>query len=234
MKDRTKVLSVYFGFCGLLALFFIFTAGGSASDSQQSKEDAALAALTGGGVPRTQSHQEGGSVFDSEFWRAGEPDKPIEDKAEAARSSGDGDNEILEPANANNPVNPQTGQPFSDAVMEQFDTLRQRFPGNSIIPKRMTAEEKQAEDAQRQQVYALQSTIVQGKATPDQVTQYYDFQAKPIKDRLELLEYVLKEQGDRMSPEIKEQYEKILDMNKRQLSSFEESRRRAISGGGAP
>src|SRR5687767_1767865 len=139
MKERKKVFIYYYGFCAILAFYFIFSAGGGgggSSDEEMSKEDKALAALMGGGGGRRPAaRHEGDSIFDSDFFKAGEPTNPIEEKAEASGPQGDGNNEILEPANPNNPVNPQTGQPFSDTVMEQFDTLRKRFPGNSIIPR---------------------------------------------------------------------------------------------------
>jgi len=233
-KRQKKVYVIYFGFCGALTVLFLLSAGGGGSSGSSSRDDesAAAVALLGGGTSSRQNlTHEDKSIFDSSFWNAGVPEGGIEDTPESPGKN-DADPELLEPANPNNPVNPQTGQPFSDAVMQQFDELRKRFPNNEIIPKRRSPEEKAAEEKARQDLYAVQSLVVQGKATREQITQYYDFQAKPIKDRLELLDYVLKEQGDNMSAEIKDQYEKILEMNRKQLAAFEESKQRALGGGG--
>ncbi|MBI3396764.1 MAG: hypothetical protein HY042_13080, partial [Spirochaetia bacterium] len=214
---------------------FLFSSGSSDSKQKAKNQDAALAALFGGGggagggsSGRSRSSDE--SLSSSDFWKAGVPDKPIQDKDEPGKKNGD-EPELLDPVSAGNPINPQTGQPYPDSVMKQFDDLRKKFPGNDIIPRRKSPEETKKEETDRQNVFAVQSLVAQGRASQAQIDQFYDYQTKPIKDRLELLDYVLKEQGSSMAPDVKEQYDKILQMNKQQLTALDEARKRAASGG---
>lgn len=181
-------------------------------------------ALLGGGSVKPRPEQE--SLFQSEFWRQGVSDKPIADDSPGPGKRGD-EPDLLEPASEGNPVNPETGRPYSDQVMEQFSELRKKFPTNSIIPRRRSPEDVRKEEAERAEIYGMQSRIFQNKASSDEIDKFYDFQAKGIRDRLELLEYVLAEQSASMSPDIKKKYDQIVSMNKNQLQSFEEARKRA-------
>jgi hypothetical protein len=180
-------------------------------------------ALFGGNPAKARPEQE--SLFQSEFWRQGVSDKPIADDGPGAKRGDEPD--LLEPTSEGNPVNPETGRPYSDQVMEQFSELRKKFPNNSIIPRRRSPEDVRKEEADRAEIYGMQTRIFQNKASPEEIDRFYDFQAKGIQDRLELLEYVLAEQSATMSPDIKKKYDQIVSMNKNQLQSFEEARKRA-------
>lgn len=195
--------------------------------SQDQKESAGVMALLGGGAPQRQRAEQG-SLFQSDFWRQGVSDKPIADDGPGSAKNGD-EPDLLEPASEGNPVNPETGRPYSDQVMEQFSELRKKFPNNSIIPRRRSPEDVRKEEQDRAEVYGLQNRIFQNKATEQEIDRFYDFQAKGIRDRLELLEYVLAEQASSMSPDIKQKYDQIVSMNRNQLQSFEEARKRAKS-----
>jgi hypothetical protein len=221
---------VTYGVFGLICATTVIlsspTGKGRSAASESGGSDGALAALFGGSsrapAPRERS------IFESDFWRTGVSDKPIPDEpGRPPRKEGEPD--LLEPTSSGNPINPETNQPYSDAVMEQFSELRKKFPNNSIIPHRKTDQETRAEEQERVTTFALQSKVFQGQASGEEIDKFYDYQSKGIKDRLELLDYVLQEQGNAMSPEIKSQYEKILTMNKNQMQSIEEARTRAKS-----
>lgn len=197
---------------------------GSRSSAAAAESNGALAAaLLGGSNARSKPQQR--SLFESDFWKTGVSDKPIADDGRPGRR--EGEPELLEPTSAGNPVNPETNQPFSDAVMEQFSELRKKFPNNSIIPRRRSDDDIKAEEKQRQEVFALQTKVFQNQATKEDIDTFYDYQSKGIRDRLELLDYVVKESGSEMSPEIKAKYDQILQMNRNQLQGFEEARKRA-------
>ncbi len=225
--------TVYFIFFGLIVLiggYFLFSSPGSSREGQKkNSEQAALASLFGGGGGNTGRSSSGdGGITGSDFWKAGVPDKPITDKDDVGGKKNSDEPELLDPVSAGNPINPQTGQPYPDSVMKQFDDLRKKFPDNDIIPKRKSPEDAKKEEEGRQKMFGVQTLVASGKASRDQVEQFYDFQAKPVRDRLQLLEYVMKEQGSAMSADVKEQYDKILQMNKNQLNAFEEQKKKAL------
>lgn len=182
----------------------------------------------GGRVSGSGSSEDAQSVFESQFFLGGVPSKPIEDESKL-RKSGDGEEpDILDPADKDNPINPQTGRPYPNSVMGQFSKLREKFPNNSIIPRKKSPEDQAREAEERKQMFGLQTLVAQGQASPEQITQYYDMRGRDVRDRIELLDYVLQSYGPKMSDQIKEQYAKILDMNKKTLESYNSMRDQAI------
>ncbi len=242
MNNNGIVYVIYLALCGIMAVYFVST-GGTKSQAASGSDADELALLFGGGLgghggagdAHAAPSQNNGSLFDSGFWNVGAPEGDFEDmEIPGGRTTEDGEEPaILEPANPNNPVNPMTGQPYPNRVMKVFDKLREKFPNNSMIPQQKTPEQKLAEDHERREVFELQSLIAQGKAEEAQVNRFYDFQTKQYHDRKELVEYVLAEKADAMSPEIKQQYEKILDMTNRQLNAFEQQKTQALQRIGA-
>ncbi len=234
MKTNGIVYLTYLALCGALAIYFMSTGGVESSSSDADDLAALLSGQTdqiggGGGGTRTAIPEtDSGSLFDSDFWQVGAAEGPIVDEPLEALPE-DGEPRILEPANPNNPTNPMTGEVYPDRVMKVFDGLRKRFPNNSMIPKRETPEEKAAVAAERNRIFGLQSLIAQGKATEEQVSTFYEYQMKQYKDRAQLVDYVLTEKSATMSPQIKEQYQKIQTMTNTQLESFEKQRQQALA-----
>lgn len=218
-------ITLFVFFCLALFVAVMAVPGRGAKRGASSEEGGGVLALFGGGPP-AKPRAEQGSLFQSDFWRQGVSDKPIADDPAGPGKRGD-EPDLLEPTSDGNPVNPETGRPYSDQVMEQFADLRKKFPNNSIIPRRRSPDDVRKEEAERAEVYGLQSRIFQNQASSQEIDTFYDFQAKGIKDRLELLEYVLAEQSGTMSADIKAKYDQIVSMNKNQLQSFEEARKRA-------
>lgn len=233
-------MMIYLGICITVGGAAFFTRPTSAS-SNADDGDALMMALGGGGNsrrgPREPADRRSGEntfMGDANFANSGVGAKNLdEEEADSVQNPGDEDEpEILEPVNPNNPINPSSGSKFTDSQMAMFGKLRKKFPGNSLIPSLKTPDEKQAEVDNRREMFAMQSLIAQGNATSEDVTKYYDFQMKTYKDRSELLTHVFKTRGDKMSDEIKEQYEKVNKINAKQLKLLEEQRQRALSRNG--
>ena len=231
MGSDRKPYIIYGVICLLVAVYFITT--GDVPEAARGGKSTALAggvkdggAGSGGAAGRGDDAQ---SVFESQFFLGGVPSKPIEDESKL-RQSGEGGDEpdILDPADKDNPVNPQTGRPYPNSVMGQFSKLREKFPNNSIIPKKKTPEDKARETEERKQMFGLQTLVAQGQATPEQITQYYDMRGRDIKDRIELLDYVLQSYGPKMSEQVKDQYTKILDSQRKTIESYNSLRDQAI------
>jgi hypothetical protein len=223
---------VYLLFAAALAAVVFYFLVSVPSREEREANNEALGALFGGGggvqgAPSQRGQGEGeGSMFESNFWGAGVPDTAI---ADSVRIGDEGEPEILEKASEGNPLNPQTGQPFTDDVMAQFDRLRQKFPDNRIIPRRLSAEERHAEENQQGRLADIQQKMSGNNASPEEITEYYDFQAKMTNDRLALIDYVLQEQGESMSEEVRKQYEEVRSFNQKQIEMYNEAKQRAIS-----
>ncbi len=231
-RDR-KPYIIYGAICFVIAVGFL----GTADVSESARGGGRVAAASGGGSSGGGGQPSGGgnaadaqSVFESSFFLGGVPNKPIEDENRLRKQSQDsGDEpEILDPADKDNPVNPQTGKPYTNSVMEQFSKLREKFPNNSVIPKKSSPEDKAREAEERKQMFGLQSLVAQGKADPEQITRYYEMRSKDIRDRIELLDYVMQSYGPKMSEQVKDQYTKILDLNKKTLETYYQQRDQAI------
>jgi hypothetical protein len=220
--DKKKVLIGLSIFLTFVLLYFLFDSSSNKSDSE--KEKKALAALMGGGGKN--SGDKTGSIFGSNFWEAGVPDKAI-DTSNVEKAGND--TGILDPASEGNPLNPQTGQAYPDSVMNQFTSLREKFPQNKLIPRRLTAEQKAEENVQKQVIAEIQGKVALGKASTDEVNKFYDYQSKSIDDRLELLNYILENQGASMDSDIKAKFTNILDLNKKQKEANEAARAQALN-----
>lgn len=235
MNPKLVKPALIFGGVILVSIYFMFSSGEPENDSgdTSNSDDQALSALFGGGSGSSESggsvgggmEGESKSIFESGFWESGVPENVSEDMSPETEED---DNGILEPVSEGNPINPQTGTPYTDAVMKQFDSLRKKFPGNSIIPKRLSPEEKAEEDNIKNKISEIQRKLSQREASEDDINFYYDRQSKQVNDRLELLSYVLEKQGDKMSDEIQSKYKEVLAMNKKQVERNEEARKQAL------
>lgn len=209
----------------LIVLFLIFYTKPSVQEKEQNNDKKALALLFGGDSSISDSKQfkksKPKSLYDTDFWNSGIKNTPIEDQPKNEQEE---EPEILEKVSEGNPINPQTGLPYTDEQMEQFDKLREKFPNNSLIPKRKTQEEKKAEEEYQRKMFEIQSKISSKKATQEEIEMYYEYQKKPIIDRLELLEYVLQELKEDLPEDLTKQYEQVLKMNKEQLKNLEEQK----------
>lgn len=211
----------------IFAAIIVWTAPDDTRPGEVDSEKEAVVAIFGGGSSRRSSGADApASVFDSKFWETGVGKSAIPD--ESGPAPPEEEPEILEKASEGNPINPQTGLPYTDEQMSQFDTLRKRFPGNSIIPQRITPERQQQLEEERRRIVEIQQRITARKASVDDITTFYDFQMKGLKDRVELLEYVLEKMGDEMDDDMKSKYSAVLEGNKKQIQNLEEQKKKAI------
>ena len=132
MKSSRSVYIIYFAFCGLITLYFFMSQGSpesvnAAANKNDSSEDSSR---SGGFSSNNQNSGDGQSVFDMAFFTTDRPDKPIEEVKPGSKDNDEPD--ILETVDKDNPINPQTRQPFTNRAMKQFDSLRKKFPNNSL------------------------------------------------------------------------------------------------------
>ncbi len=219
-----KKADLYFVFFSVIVFVLIFLTAPNSKNLSSDEDKKALALLFGGDsdstISNTSRANKNKSLYDSDFWKQGISNVPIEDTKEKSED----EPEILEKVSEDNPINPQTGLPYTDEQMEQFDKLREKFPNNSLIPKRITPEEKKAQEEKQRRILEIQSKISARKANAEEIQEYYEYQKKPIQDRIELLRYVLEKLEDELPEDLKNQYKEVLKMNERQLESIEEQK----------
>lgn len=231
MQQSTIVYSVFLSACALVGVGLFATAPNA---PRQPGGDDALTALLGGGPSSDEGTSETGyrsPLDDRRFLDAGMEGVRIDEEEYDQRVNGE-EPDILEPADANNPVDPMTGEPYSNRVMESFAQLRETFPDNDLIPRRMTPQERAEREQRNNEILALNTLIAQGSASAEQINEYYDHQMKSYADRQELLDYV-ERRRDQMSPEVLEQYEKVRTMNEQQTEVLQQQRQRALQRIGA-
>lgn len=203
---------------------------GSGEDTTQQDEagEAALALFGGGagGSGADQGDSSDYSLFENnDLMDAGVGEAPIAASQEKRELSETG---ILDPVSEGNPINPQTGQPYPDSAMKQFEKLAKKFPDNSIIPRRMTPELKAQKEAEESRMREIRSRMSSRNASAEEIGLYYENQKKSVTDRLQLVDYVLENQGDRMAPDIKKQFEKVKELNLNQIESYEKQKQAAL------
>jgi hypothetical protein len=222
-----KYSNVIFFSAGVLMLaLLLFTIPEERRRSGADDEKGALVALMGGPGEKSMKTRDSGSLFDSQFWNTGAGNGALPDEQEPAAS--DEVPEILEKVSEGNPTNPQTGLAYTDDQMKQFETLREKFPGNSIIPRRVTPERQKQLEEERREIVEIQKRMTDRKASAQDVTSFYDFQMKGMKDRAELLQYVLEKMGADMDDDMKSKYRQVLESSQRQIRNLEEQKQKAI------
>ncbi|MCG6148538.1 hypothetical protein LFX15_09595 [Leptospira levettii] len=228
MGIQKKLLFVSISLIGLFFLILLMLGGEDEDELRRKKEKSSQAlALFGGGSnnPKGTNRlgvrgEDSGSIFDSDYYNAGgmryEDDPNI-----AAGESG----EI--------PINPQTGKPYPPEAMQAFEELREQFPDNDLIPKRMTAEEKKKQAEFNQKLTRATNSVFGGNANASDLTTYYGHVRKQGKDRLEIINYLIESQGGD-DPEMDKKFQEILKNIQFQNEQIEKEAASAYAKAGLP
>lgn len=226
MGIQKKLLFVSISLIGLFFLILLMLGGEDEEELRRKKERSSQAlALFGGGSgnPKGTNRlgvrgEDSGSIFDSDYYNAGgmryEDDPNI-----AASDSG----EV--------PINPQTGKPYPPEAMQAFEELREQFPDNDLIPKRMTPEEKQKQADLNQKIARATNSVFGGNANATDLTLYYGHVRKQGKDRLEIINYLIESQGGD-DPEMDKKFQEILKNIQYQNEQIEKEAANAFAKAG--
>ena len=187
-------------------LSFLFS-GSSPGSSSQSDEKI--------GVDRSKS------IFDSDFYKTGKISFEEQENSEAHPTP---QGEV--------PINPQTGKPYSEEAMEQFESLREKFPGNDLIPKRYTPEAKAEKSRQDDKLAKISNAVINKTANNSDIKEYYKYQEKSVKDRLEIIEYLVQSQKESGEEDEGGQFQKILDSIKEQANQVKKEKESVFRNAG--
>jgi hypothetical protein len=132
-------------------------------------------------------------------------------------------------AEGENPMNPQTGKPYDDEAMEQFNELKKLFPTNDLIPKKMTKDDLEKKKVNDERLMKAMNAVAAGKFTREDAIFHYDNQIKNTKDRIEIIEYLIQSQKDDGEVDKDGQFQKILDSTKEQLKQVEAQKSEALT-----
>lgn len=131
--------------------------------------------------------------------------------------------EILDPPHEDNPGNPFTRKPYSDRAMEQFASLREAFPGNLMIPRRMSPEETKAYEEKEQEMakkYYVERRvkILTGGLNKAEVDQYFAYRTRFTLDKIELFRYALDNMPEDAPEDRRKRMERLLDENEQKIT----------------
>ncbi|PJZ70390.1 hypothetical protein CH373_12005 [Leptospira perolatii] len=212
----------------LVVLFWTDDPADSKADKRGEAD--AVATLLGGGSSRSSggngSVGPAGSVFDSDFYKAGKGEY-IEQEAKDGQNQDKGDQ-----TDADNPVNPQTGKPYTNEEMDRFHQLKERFPTNSLIPVKMNSAEKEKKKQLELKVSEATRAVLSRTASKEQVSTYYDYMEKQSMDRLEIVAYLVDLQKGSGDEEQEKKLDAIKSSLEKQLEQVQKDKQKAMEQGG--
>ncbi len=198
--------------------YFAFFSGEKKKKRVESKKLSLLLGGGSGGDGEEGSYEKkrgrrnnNGSVFDSEFAKSGIPQTQYAEEEAFANAASNGDI----------PINPQTGKPWEEDAMQQFDELRKLFVENSLIPRRTTKEEREKQVQIEEKWNKAQTAVNSGIYTKDDLDTHFTHQKKVVEDRLQIIEYLMEAQKEDGEVDKDGQFQKILDGTKDQMKQLE-------------
>lgn len=228
MGIQKKLLFVSISLIGLFFLILLVMGGEDEEETRLKKERSSQAlALFGGGPnnPKGTNRlgvrgEDAGSIFDSDYYNAG-----------GMRYEEDGN--LANSESGEIPINPQTGKPYPPEAMQAFEELREQFPDNDLIPKRLTPEDKKKQSEFNQKLSRATNSVFGGTPNATDITLYYNHVKKQGKDRLEIINYLIESQGGD-DPEMDKKFQEILKNIQFQNEQVEKEAAGAFAKAGLP
>ena len=124
-------------------------------------------------------------------------------------------------------INPLTGEQYTEDQVKRIVYLARRFPENQLVPRPLSEEEAEARAERKAAIKDLSTLITAGQATESQIGDYYDYREKVIRDRLELIEFVLSERE--WPADVRQRYTAMLENNRVWIDRLNERRQTSLS-----
>lgn len=225
IQKKLTVIGLFFAF--ILLIYFLFSTGDKPKKEKMSENDMSFlfpSANSGSGSgsqgnPMGLRDEDSKSVFDTDFYSSGNFSYEEMETQKDTAPKGD------------IPINPQTGKPYEENAMKQFDRLREYFPDNELIPKRLTPEVKAEQEAKAQKFADATRKVMGGNPERTDLDYYYGNMEKQANDRLEIIEYLIDVQGGD-NPEMDEKFKQVLDGVKAQMAQLQSEKDQAYKRAG--
>ncbi|EJO69024.1 MULTISPECIES: LIC_20245 family lipoprotein [Leptospira] len=214
----------------IVLVWILFSSEDSGEKERKSKEADSVALLLGGGGGSSSSSGSSGgktneSIFDSSFYKSGKGEYIESNKGEPKEADPNA-------ADADNPVNPQTNKPYTNEEMERFSQLRERFPDNSLIPKKLSPAEKEAKRQEDSRIAEAARNVFARTATQDQIRSYYQNMEKQTQDRMDIINYLVDLQKGSGEEETEKKLNNIQESIKNQLQQVQKEKENAFKQAG--
>ncbi|MEM7183801.1 MAG: hypothetical protein AAF518_23045 [Spirochaetota bacterium] len=122
------------------------------------------------------------------------------------------------------PVNPQTGKPYPAEAMRQFDSIRKLMPDNDLIPRRMTPSQKEEKKRKTAANLKITQKVNTNKASQEEAEQHFQNQEKVLKDRLQIINYLIEKQEEEGFIDEDGKFKKVLEGTKKQIKALSDRR----------
>ncbi|TGL58949.1 LIC_20245 family lipoprotein [Leptospira sarikeiensis] len=127
-------------------------------------------------------------------------------------------------------LTPEERAKLYEQMYEKFKPLTEKFPNNSLIPKKLTEEQTRKKKEDEDNYYRIQREILERKDVPkEEMTFYLSTKLKRSDDMLEILNYGMENYRKLVSDNPKSsnlEYEKLL---KERLESISKSREEVLA-----
>lgn len=219
MNRKKLILLATLAISSILLILLIRT---SSAPEKPVERDPALSLL----LPEKAQNE--GEIFTSRFWKEGE----AEIKEETGSSGGEiaSDSEFLEPADPENPINPDTNLPYSNEDMAQLRQMQDLFPRNRLIPRKLDAGLRQAEEARRNAEDHRNLMVLQGTGNREQILEFLADREAFLKDKMELLEYFLSRGDNDLDESTRSQLVDLRRTSKSELDGIPQAKALASEG----
>ncbi len=213
-KKLILLLSSVFAFFIFLS-FYLFSVSNDEKDSTKFQ----------GGLSQKTLLQKENSLFDSgsDFLNfSGNPEE------ETAVSSTGAESEPAKPKSYLESLTPEEKAKLYERMYERFKPLVEKFPNNSLIPRKLTEAETAKRKEDEDHYYRVQREILERKDVPkDEMSFYLSTKLKRSDDMLEILKFGMENyQKAVLTQPTNPEYEKIL---KDRLDSISKGREEVIN-----
>lgn len=221
MDEKRKKYMIYGGvILGIFILYYVlFTSEAPLKKDKPAQDDkpADLASLLSSSSSGGNSNSDDtkvsndSSLFESDFYNT---------DGIVFEEDPSGENHPIPQGEA--PINPQTGKPYNAEAMRQFDAIRKIMPDNELIPKRMTSDEKEAKKQKSQKILQITRKVNSNQATRQEAENYFQHQEKVIKDRLQIINYLMEKQEEEGYIDEDGKFKKVKEGAERQMKILQD------------
>jgi hypothetical protein len=119
-------------------------------------------------------------------------------------------------------TNPLSGEAYTEEQIHRIHYLATVFPKNSLVPRPFPEFDEQLE-RRASAMNQIARDITSGMATPERVDEYFDYQERTLKERIEIAEFILKE--DAWPAETKSQFKALSEQASRNMTRLHDDRK---------